>query len=361
MTDLHIQVRPTIEPFADLWPTLGSRRGGAHYIWQTSDVIALWSATIGTARRTSPVFMRVDWRGAPAMLLALGIEQRRGARVLTFLDGGVSDYNAPVIFPAAQAIGLSAAALWRAIAEAAPPHDAAILEKMPAHVDGVANPLFALAETSAAAPSGHVIPLGGGWDAFVAQRLHRPKDSRRKRRRLAEAGEVRFRIAESQADIDRIFPVLIKQKTRRYLELNGADGFERPGYRRYFNEVTTQLFTRGAVHLSALEVGGEILAAHWGLIEGDRFYCLMLAHAEHDLARFSPGRLLVEELVAWSCAQGLKVFDLGVGDAEWKRLFQPTRLPLSHVATPANALGWTYLEARKLRDRLSRGREEQAA
>jgi CelD/BcsL family acetyltransferase involved in cellulose biosynthesis len=362
MSDFRVQIAATVDALTEDWPRLDRPGPGAHLIFQTADFIAVWADTIGAARRVHPLFIRIEKDGALLMLLALGLEQRRGARVLTFLDGGVSDYNAPILFPAAQRLPAAAAPeLWRSILAALPDFDAAILEKMPAQVNGVANPLFALSEDGASAPSGHVIPLQGSWDDFVAQRLHRPKDSKRKRRRLAEAGAVRMHIAQSQADVDRIFPVLIKQKTRRYLELNGEDGFERPGYRRYFAEITAQLFPRGVAHLSALEVAGEILATHWGLVHGGRFYCLMLAYADHPLARFSPGRLLVEDLVAWSFAQGLTAFDLGVGDTEWKHLFQPERLPLAHASLAGNALGWAYLEARKLRDRLARGRDEQAA
>lgn len=361
MTSLHIQVARTLKAFIDVWPSLDRPGRGAHTIFQTSDLIALWRDTIGAARRTQPLFVRIDNAAGLLMLLALGLEQRRGARVLTFLDGGVNDYNAPILFPAAARLDAAAApAIWRALTSALPPFDAAILEKMPAHVDGAVNPLFAMS-SGASAPSGHVVALHGGWHDFVARRLHRPKDSMRKRRRLAEAGLVRFHIAQTQADVDRIFPVLVKQKTRRYLELNGVDGFERPGYRRYFSELTARLFPRGVVHLSALEVDGEILAAHWGLIANDRFYCLMLGHADHPLARFSPGRLLVENLVAWSYAKGLKSFDLGVGDAEWKHFFGPSQLPLAHASIAGDALGWAYLEARKLRDRLTHGRDEKAA
>jgi len=93
-----------------------------------------------------------------------------------------------------------------------------------------------------------------------------------------------------------------------------------------------------------------VLAVHWGLAARDRFYCLMLAFADHPLARYSPGRLLVEHLIRWSCEQGLRTFDLGYGDAPWKALIGAERLPLFHACFPVTPFGWTYLEARKLRD-----------
>ena len=126
---------------------------------------------------------------------------------------------------------------------------------------------------------------------------------------------------------------------------------DEPDHRAY-RAVTSELFERGVVHLSALEVGDDILATHWGLMFGDRFYSIMLAFAEHPLARYSPGRLLIEHLVEWCFARGLRAFDLGVGDMEWKQHFKPVRTPLCHLSLAANPVGWTYLEARKIRNEL---------
>jgi CelD/BcsL family acetyltransferase involved in cellulose biosynthesis len=332
--------------FGSLWPSLSAPGDGDCHIFQTQEIIAHWRATIGAARKAQPVFLRVDnENGAPLLLLALAIERRRGARVLTWIDGGVSDYNTPILFPASRG-GVDANTLWRKLLTALPPFDAALLDKMP----GATNPMAALAGAPSA-PSGYCISLSGTWSDYAAQRLHRPKDSRRKMRRLAEAGATRVTIARDQADVDRLFPVLIAHKTRRYLELNGEDGFDRPGYRDYIVRLTNDFAVGGCVQLSALEVDKEVLAVHWGLIWKKRFYCLILAYADHALAQYSPARLLVEQLVAWCFEQGIETFDLGHGDAPWKRLFAPERLQLFHAALATNPLGWAYLEARKLRDR----------
>jgi CelD/BcsL family acetyltransferase involved in cellulose biosynthesis len=352
MTPLRITVASDPLDFA-IWPRLDEPGEGAAYIFQTAEMLGIWRRTIGAARRVLPLFACIESAsGEPLMLLALGIERRAGGtRVLTFLDGGVSDYNAPILFPGGQQLRTrQPTGLWRAIAESLPSFDIAILEKMPTSVLGWPNPMCA-SGGAASAPSAHAISLDQSWADYVQSNLHRPKDSRRKRARLAEHGEVRFILASSLADEKQLFPILIEQKTRRYLELN-SDGFDRPGYRAYYAAVTEELRGSGVVHLSALEVGGQILATHWGLVWRDRFYSLMLAFAEHPLARYSPGRLLIEHLVEWSFQQRLRVFDLGVGDMDWKQRFAPDRMPLYHQALPANPLGWTYWEAKRMRDAL---------
>jgi CelD/BcsL family acetyltransferase involved in cellulose biosynthesis len=348
---MHVAVSSDIAAFADDWPTMASRGGfAAFHAFQTRDYLDVWRGTIGAARGAELIFVRVaDASGNPLLLVPLAIERRRGLRILRFPDGGVSDYNAPILFPGAASLDARAMTfLWRRISALVPQFDAAILDKMPGLVGGLANPFRALASDQASA-SGHVLDLSGDWNGYVATRLHRPKDSRRKRRRLAELGEVQFVTAKNGADANRLLRAMVRHKTRRYLETRGVDGFDRPGYRTYFQMMTDRFGLSGEVHLSGLELNGDVIAAHWGLVSGDRFYCLMLSNAEGPCERASPGRLLVEDLIAWSFGAGLKWFDLGVGDADWKDRLGDTWTPLWRAAIPHTLAGKAYLEATRLR------------
>jgi CelD/BcsL family acetyltransferase involved in cellulose biosynthesis len=346
---LRVRVSAELQTFADVWP--GIDDPNAPHVFQTRDFLQTWVETIGAARGVRPAFTRIDSAdGQPLLLIPLGVEHRRGARVLTFLDGGVCDYNAPVLL-SPEAASLPIDDLWRVLIAAVGPVDDVVLEKMPMKIGALANPLCALA-VGPSAPSGHALSLDGDWRAYIATRLHRPKDSRRKRRRLAEAGAVKLVIARPGAEAERVYAALIAQKKRRYIEKNGVDGFDRPGYRAYFRRMTERFLGSGHAHLSALECDGELLATHWGLIHGKRFYCLMLAFAAAPLARYSPARLLVEDLIAWAYANGLERFDFGVGDGAWKKLLGAQPSPMAHARLPLTPYGWAYDTAAKLKREL---------
>jgi CelD/BcsL family acetyltransferase involved in cellulose biosynthesis len=70
------------------------------------------------------------------------------------------------------------------------------------------------------------------------------------------------------------------------------------------------------------------------LIRGDRFYSLMPAFdSDPHWARFSPGRILLEDLIEWSIKNGFKAFDFGVGDEPYKDEYCEQVIPLyDHVA-----------------------------
>lgn len=343
----QVETADAIAAFGDLWPSAQARRADIRaYVFQTREVRNVWVETIGRARKAMPIFVRVTADGAPVLLLALALERRHGARVLTFQDGGVSDYNAPVLFR--RGFGLDQAqapALWEQILARIGWVDAVAMEKIPADICGTPNPLARLAPLVGA--SGYCVQLEGDFRKFEQRLLHRPKDSRRKRRRLAEHGDLAFVVAETADDRARLLALMMRQKSRRYLERDGVDGFDRPGYRAYFSLMTER--HAELVHLSALEVAGRPLATHWGLVTPDRFYCLMLGFEDDPLAQYSPGRLLVEDLIRSAYARGLATFDLGCGDAPWKSLVGANPAPLFRARSARSPLGWAYLNAAQMR------------
>lgn len=344
-----LEVSHDIDAFAPDWPSLAHPGGHSHHVFQSADVLKIWQRTIGAARRIIPCYVRVsDISGQTLMLIPLGIEERHGVRVLVALDGGVSDYNGPIVFDGAK--NITTRHLHRELRLALPRFDAVLLEKSPARIGGFQNPL--LGDHAIPATCGYEIDLTSDWTSYVSTQLHRPKDSRRKRRRLAELGDVRFLIANTEAERERLFAALIQQKSQRYLKKNGVDGFDRPGYRAYFTEMTRQLHPRGFVQLSALEVGGKLVATHWGLVTKRRFYCLMLAFADCRAAAYSPASILVEELIQWSFSKGIAVFDLGFGHAAWKLKFGARRCTLLQYEQAISPVGWAYLNARRLRERM---------
>src|SRR5262249_42757833 len=193
------------------WPCLSDQNGAAFYPFQALDHIETWLATIGAARRVRPVILRVTNNGEPVLLAALGVERRRGVRVLSFLDGGVWDYNAPVLLAS-----IDSARLRGEIMRALPRVDAVVFEKMPARIGAFDNALSGLGGATQGQLA-YSLPLKGGWSEYEKSTLHRAKDSRRKRRRLSEAGSVRFLVGGVNADPDRLLQSMIRLKTARYL------------------------------------------------------------------------------------------------------------------------------------------------
>jgi CelD/BcsL family acetyltransferase involved in cellulose biosynthesis len=344
ITSFKVRVADHLSNFADLWPRT-DRCGSAHcYAFQCADILQVWCDTVGKARGTRALFVAVfDDIGRPLLLLPLGIERHRSViRILRFLDGGVCDYNAPVVFEPTRTWDRDTLErLWQELTRALPTFDIAEFEKMPADVCGVPNPFVGLGVTPFAA-SGHLTSITSGSGALTAKQLPHKRKSRQQRRRLTKLGQVVFTVAETPADRERIVQAMMRQKSRRYLETTGVDGLDRPGYRQFYIAMTERFTWPGPLLVTALEVDGKILSTIWGLIFNRRFLGLVMTFEGDEWKRFSPGRLLLEDLLDWSSFNGIRIFDFGIGDENYKLEYCNQTLMLYQANICVTVFGKAY-------------------
>src|SRR5216683_2205456 len=106
--------------------------------------------------------------GAMAAMLPLVRRTGRHARIVEFADDGVSDYNAPVLGPAAPADPQGAQFFWSALRAALPDADLVRFKRMPREIEGRLNPLGLLAAVRASSGSSNVVTIDGAWPDFLA-------------------------------------------------------------------------------------------------------------------------------------------------------------------------------------------------
>lgn len=353
---LYVRIARDLAAFGDVWPRIDNLGDTRAYVFQCAGIVEAWIDTFGRARGTEIVLVLVeDADRAPLMAFALGIETRSHIRLLSFLDAGVSDYNAPILFPRYRSWDKAKfPALWTRLLDLAGNFDACLLTKLPPDIEGIANPLLQL-KAAEGMTSAHCATLPASPEEAAKRVIPHAKGLRRKRRRLEERGEVSFLVAESEADKDRVLEAMIRQKTRKYLETRGFDGFQRPGFREYYAELTRRSGPAGPAHLSAFMVGDRIIASHWGLLAKDRFYSLMPAFdGDEEWARRSPGRMLLEHLIEWSIARGYRLFDFGIGDEEYKDEYCDKTIPLYEVVRARTIRGYMFVSLYKTLSSLKR-------
>ena len=316
-------------------------------MFQCSELLKLYCESIVPALGATPYFVAIlNSRDEPLLLMPWSIEQRYGVRVLRFLDGGLSELNAPVIFPAAQAWDRETTELvWKNLQKVLLV-DLAILEKMPAAVGDLPNPLLFLSASKDHASS-HVMTLdNASLDAIFAG-LPQRRTEARKRRRLSEQGTVEFKLAETPEHYDEIVEALRRQKTRRYQETRGVDGLDRPGYLSFLESGRAYIHESGPVRLFALSVGDTIIAALLGFVARSRFYYFMPSFEGGKWRAYGPGRILLHETIEWCLRKGgLDTFDFGVGDEDYKQLYCDVWVPLYRAEIPVTMRGRLYLKSR---------------
>jgi CelD/BcsL family acetyltransferase involved in cellulose biosynthesis len=359
----QIRVTSDIRDFADFWPRSGRLGSARCYAFQCADLLELQCESVVPARNAVPFFVAIlGPAGQPLALLPLCIEQSRDlkraikhARVLKFLDGGLSDYNAPVLFPAvADWDARTVRRIWQGLRRILPAFDLAILEKMPDQVGDLPNP-FRFLKRRPERKSGHAVKLSGTWASF-ATRLPRRRGLRRKFRRLRHAGELTFEVARTPEQYDIFLEALLRQKRRRDFELRGCDSLIGPGYPAYLRKARSHLYPSGPVCLFALKLNDTIIAALFGVVAGSRFIAQIPGFEGGEWRAYSAGHLLYGKIVEWCFTEGIQVFDLGAGDEEWKDEYCDVSMTLHKALIPASIRGAALLHWPRIAERIHKRR-----
>ncbi|MGK8638516.1 GNAT family N-acetyltransferase [Brucella anthropi] len=341
--DFDIRVYSSAEQLSNDWPDADDKTGSAFFVFQTKSFVRAWDATYGRRPGTQLCLTEVRQHdGTPLLFLPLSITRIYGSRVLGFIDDGVSDYNVPIVFPAAAKLSPDTTArVLEAVVAAVPSHDVIAFCKMPERVEGFANPLWQLANKLSNA-STHAISLMRPMDE-IERSIQSISNIKKRDRTLQKMEGCRFFIAQTQAERRSVLQVMLRQKQRRFEETK-VPGFDaHPEKRRFFEEATEQLAQHNGLHLSALAVGETILATMWSVVRNDH-YCAMITTFEAGTwSKFSPGKVIILRLLHRLKADGYACFDLGFGDEGWKIGLCDRTIPLRDYIRPATLRGRTSL------------------
>jgi CelD/BcsL family acetyltransferase involved in cellulose biosynthesis len=236
--------------------------------------------------------------------------------------------------------------------ELLPEFDVVALEKMPSVIEGVPNPLASLSGAEHQC-NGHAATLGDTFKSFKKRRSTKFfSTSARKWRRLSEIAPTKFCIAQSPDTADEFVQALVRQKRRRYQETGSRDPLSKPHFRNFYLTLTKRYSSTDLIQVSALRVGSTIVATHLGMVFRNRFYWLIPAYEAGNWARYSPGGLLMQRLVERSISEGLKIFDLTIGDEAYKNLWADQILPLYNCFNGSTTKGKIYVGARLVVNRI---------
>ncbi|MFD1701788.1 GNAT family N-acetyltransferase [Methylopila henanensis] len=335
-----VEVHRSIEAVEDEWRALLG--GGVATPYQTPDFLGAWSANAGKLEGVAPLIVVArDADARPTALLPLGVKRRFGLQVASFLGGTHVNYNMPVF--RAGRLGLFTPAETRRLMRLAAEKggvDVFALANQPRSWRGQPNPLTALPDQPSPdfAYSGRLAPS-------IEEHLQRHTSAktrsaqRRKLRRFEEHGPVRIFRADSEHDRARVLDAYFRQKAQR-LAARGIDNvFAEPGVEAFIRAAAGLDGSRQAIDLYGFDVGGEI-AATFGVIADSRRMCGMFnSITSCDLARYSPGELLLNFMVEDAIGRGLQEFDLGVGAAPYKALHCPDVDPLFDSVFGVSAAG----------------------
>ena len=163
------------------------------------------------------------------------------------------------------------------------------------------------------APGSHCpyLTMRGGWQKFLATKSQKfRKNLRSSRRKLGALGPLEY--ASFAGEADRLHALLAEYESleRRSWKAKGGVGVTQSvEHLRFYHHLIDAIGAEGRFVLRTLRVGGQLVAATFGLVHDRRYYSLHIAH-DAAYAAHSPGTLL-EAMELEEC------FDAGIEEYEF--------------------------------------------
>ncbi|MBC9879658.1 GNAT family N-acetyltransferase [Bradyrhizobium sp. INPA01-394B] len=278
---------------------------------------------------------------------------RRGIRVVEFADLGVSDNNAPILacdanFDAAGAQAISTA-LVDALRASPDRFDLLRLKKMPTHVGAKMNPLVSLGRSGSSSLNGNLVLTGDDYAHYLAsiKRMQMPRCWRV----FSRHAGARFEIATEVIHAHELLDVMDVQQQERMQQLGSRFVLNDEAHARFYREVARQGVADGYAVISALVCDEGIVATTLGVRYGATYFLLRIGHAGKPWAKCSPGLLVTERTMAALHQQGVRRFDLSIGNHDYKRRFGAEPVPLTDASVALSWRGLPYV----LRDHAAQG------
>lgn len=311
--------------------------------YQRFDFLATWQKHVGIGCHLTPfIVVAYDADRRPLMLLPLAVKQENGILVARFLGGKHATFNMPIWRRdfVATAGTQDLAAVWDAIRQHRTPADILALTQQPERWQGIANPLASLPRQPSinACPLMSMVPNAPANERISNSFRRRLKS---KERKLQALPGYRYIQATSDADIKRLLDAFFVIKPARMAAQKLPNVFADAGIEDFVRAACTTERADGGhvIDIHALECDQEVIAIFAGVADGHRFSMMFNTYTMSENARYSPGLILIRDIVDHYAARGYTSLDLGIGSDDYKQLFCKSDEPIFDSFLPLSTRG----------------------
>ena len=275
------------------------------------------------------------------LLLPLALGRRHGVRTAGFMGGKHATFNM-ALWDRDFAAGATRADLDALLTGLSDRGEADLLAltRQPRLWQDVPNPMALLPQQ----PSVNDCPLLAMAPAAAPSDLISNSFRRRlkgKERKLQALAGYRYHIATSDADIERLLDWFFAVKPQRMAEQKLPNVFADPGVEQFIRDACMTRLAGGgrAIDIHALECDEEVIAIFAGVADGHRFSMMFNTYTMSGSSRYSPGLILMRNIIDRYAAHGYRALDLGIGSDDYKRLFCKNDEPIFDSFIPLSPRG----------------------
>ena len=310
--------------------------------YQRFDFLSAWQRQVGERGKLTPfIVIAYGAERRPLMLLPLVLNHEHGMRTVCFMGGKHATFNLALWDRdfAADATRADLDTLISAI-RARSEADVLALTQQPSRWQDLRNP-FALAPNQPCANDCPLMIIAPDQPPTARISNSFRRRLKGKERKLQTLPGYRYHIVTADADIKRLLDWFFSVKPLRMAEQRLPNVFAEPGVEEFIRSACmTQLASGGhVIDIHTLECDDEVIAIFAGVADGRRFSMMFNTYTMSGNSRYSPGLILMRNIIDHYAERGYLALDLGIGSDEYKRLFCKSDEPIFDSFIPLSRRG----------------------
>jgi CelD/BcsL family acetyltransferase involved in cellulose biosynthesis len=339
----NIEVVPSLGDAEAIWRAFEIDALATPY--QRYDWVRLWQEHVLPDSGNEIVTVLVRSGRDLVAIFPFGIRKRNGLRIATIAGGCHANFQMPLSQDSFRPDDAELRELLNGIGTALDA-DVISFQHQPGSWGEAPNPLAGML-SERDSNSAFVMSLHRDFDALArARRSARSLQQIRRKRRNLEAfkGPVTFKRARDAETCARVIDEAVRQRSARRRTSGIPSFFDLEGAREFVQAATVagleQPESDCTMLVHYLEAGDTIVASYFGGSSQGAYSCFLNAF-DLDFQKFSPGDIILHDLIAHFCRQGLRQLDLGAGDEHYKRVWCD-RIDLYATTVPVTIMGSLY-------------------
>jgi CelD/BcsL family acetyltransferase involved in cellulose biosynthesis len=162
-----------------------------------------------------------------------------------------------------------------------------------------------------------------------------------KERKLQALPGYRYHVATADTEVERLLDWFFAIKPLRMAEQKLPNVFAEPGVEDFIRGACMASLAGGghAIDIHALECDDEVIAIFAGVADGNRFSMMFNTYTMSGNSRYSPGLILMRNIIDHYAERGYRALDFGIGSDDYKRLFCKSDEPIFDSFIPLSPRG----------------------
>lgn len=329
-----------------------------HSAWQNA--MQNYTNNINNAK---PVHLVVRRKSDQKLVLTLFLVRRHIGpfSILEYANFGLVDYACAVIDEEIWPDLVNLPDLVQKVKNCLPSHDILRLKHI-RKADLKLTALFNHANIENAGFSAHATHLGNDFTAWRQKYLssNRRSHINRHRNKMKKQGTLELSTVTAPEDIDHAFEFLKATRFERFNDAKDRDYLQDEAGFNFYVNLAKDSTLHGYTDTTLLTCGGKTVACVFGLIDKGCYYYILPGADYETFGQFSPGQVMIDDLIREMMSRGITDFDFSIGDEGYKATFGTKATPI-HTIIQANSLPGRFglfalrcvLRLRKMREKSS--------